>query len=193
LISKGDAAGSVAEIKRALDLDPLSLHTSAAVTMMLYFSRQYDEAIEHGVRTIEMDSTFFPAYLFLGLAYVERKQYSEAVAALQKGTEHSGNITLMQASVASAFAFAGKTEEAGRILNELEQPRGYYVSKTSIAAVYSGLGDVNAALTALEQAYDDRCSWLLRALVADPRLDRLRDQPRFHDLSRRAGVAAQIP
>jgi len=60
LIAKGDAAGSVAEIKRALDLDPLSLHTSAAVSMMLYFSRQYDEAIEHGVRTLEMDSTFFP-------------------------------------------------------------------------------------------------------------------------------------
>jgi len=55
LISKGDAAGSVAEIKRALDQDPLSLHTSAAVSMMLYFSRQYDEAIEHGVRTVEMD------------------------------------------------------------------------------------------------------------------------------------------
>ena len=191
LIAKGDAAGSIAEIKRALDLDPLSLHTSAAVTMMLYFSRQYDEAIEHGVRTVEMDSTFFPSYLFLGLAYVERRRYSEAVAALQKGTEVSGNITLMQASVASAFAFAGKAEEAGRILSELEQARGHYVSQTSIAAVYSGLGDVDAALTALERAYDDRCSWLLRALVADPRLDRLRDQPRFHDLCRRAGIAAR--
>jgi len=191
LIAKGDAAGSIAEIKRGLDLDPLSLHTSAAVSMMLYFSRQYDEAIEHGVRTLEMDSTFFPAYLFLGLAYLERKRYTEAVAALQKGTELSGNITLMQASAASAFAFSGKTEEARRILSELEQPHGRYVSQTSIAAIYAGLGDVDSALACLERAYDDRCSWLLRCLVTDPRLDRLRDQPRFHDLPGRVGLAVR--
>lgn len=191
LIAKGDAAGSVAEIKRALDLDPLSLHTSAAVSMMLYFSGQYDEAIEHGVRTLELDSTFFPSRLFLGLSHLARKHYSEAVAALQKGTELSGNITLMQAATASAFAFADKTEDARRILSELEQPRGPYVSQTSIASIYAGLGDLDPALTCLERAYDDRCCWLLRSLVGDPRLDLLRDQPRFNDLARRVGIAGR--
>jgi len=191
LIAKGDAAESVAEIKRGLDLDPLSLHTSAAVSMMLYFGRQYDEAIEYGLRTVEMDSTFFPAYLFLGFAYLERKQYSEAVAALQKGTELSGNMTLMQAAIGSAFAFSGRTEEARRILAALDEARGRYVSQTSIAAIYAGLGEIGSALTCLERAFEDRCSWLLRSLVNDPRLDRLRDQPRFHDLARRVGIAGR--
>jgi len=158
---------------------------------MLYFGRQYDEAIEYGLRTVEMDSTFFPAYLFLGFAYLERKQYSEAIAALQKGTELSCNMTLMQAAAGAAFAFSGRTEEARRILAALDEARGRYVSQTSIAAIYAGLGEIDSALTCLERAFDDRCSWLLRSLVTDPRLDRLRDQPRFHDLVSRVGIAGR--
>ena len=108
---------------------------------------------------------------------------------MHKGTELSGNITLMQAAAASALAFSGKTEDARRILNELEQRCGRYVSQTSIAAIYAGFGDVDAPLTCLERAYDDRCSWLQRSLVTEPRLNLLRDQPRFHDLARRVGMA----
>ena len=51
------------EVKRGLDLDPLSLHMNAAVTMDCHFARRYEEAIEYGRRTVEMDANFFPGYL----------------------------------------------------------------------------------------------------------------------------------
>jgi hypothetical protein len=108
---------------------------------------------------------------------------------MQKGAELSGNMTLMPAAIGSALAFSGRTEEARRVLSAFDGARGRYVSQTSIAAIYAGLSEIDSALTCLERAFDERCSWLLRSLVTDPRLDRLRDQPRFHELMRRMGVA----
>ena len=53
-------AEAAAEARRALELDPLALSLNAFMAMTHYFGRQYDEAIEHGRRTVEMDPIFFP-------------------------------------------------------------------------------------------------------------------------------------
>ena len=181
---------AVTEVKRALDLDPLSLHMNAAVTMDCHFARLHEEAIEHGRRTVEMDANFFPGHFYLGLAYMAQKRYSEAVAALQQATRLSGNSTLMLAALGGAFAFWGKEQEARAILLELEGLRSRkYVSQVFVAAIYAGLGEKDRALTCLEQAYEDRCSWLPRSLVTDPRFDDLREEARFQHLARRVGVA----
>ena len=182
-------AEAMEEVKRGLDLDPLSLHMNAAVTMDCHFARRYEEAIEYGRRTVEMDANFFPGYFYLGLAYIGQRQYSEAVVALQRAAELSSNSTLMLAALASAFAFWGKTDEARGILHQLEELRHRkYVSQVSVAAIYAGLGEIDRALACLEEARRDRCSWLLRAVVTDPRLDRLRDEEQFHDLARNIGI-----
>src|SRR5262249_19764576 len=148
-----------------------------------------EEAIEHGRRTVEMDANFFPGYFYLGLAYIEQRLYSDAVVALQRATELSSNSTLMLAALASAFAFWGKTDEARGIIHQLEQLRHRkYVSQVWVAAIHAGLGGIEQALTCLEEARRDRCSWLLRALVIDPRLDRLRENKQFQDLTSSLGT-----
>jgi hypothetical protein len=45
-------------------MDHRSLHMNAAVSVMLYFSRRCEEAIEYGRRTVELDEAFFQGYLF---------------------------------------------------------------------------------------------------------------------------------
>jgi serine/threonine-protein kinase len=189
LTVKGQFAEAVAEVKRGLELDPLSLHMNAALTMAYYFTRQYDEAIEQGRRNVEMDPSFFPGYFYLGLAYTQNGQHSESVAALQQATALSSNSTFMLATLAGAFAFWKKEEEARKILAELED-RGHrkYVSQTFVAAVYTGLGETDRALTCLNLAFDDRCPWLLRCLVSDGRFDDIRSDARFQDLRCRMGA-----
>jgi eukaryotic-like serine/threonine-protein kinase len=182
-------AEAIEEVKRGLDLDPLSLHMNAAVSMDCHFARRYEEAIEYGRRTIEMDANFFPGYFYSGLAYIEQRQYSEAVAALQRAAEISSNSPLMLAALASAFAFWGKLDDAQGILRQLEELRHRkYVSQVSVAAIYAGLGEIDRALACLEEARRDRCAWLLRAVVTDPRLDRLRGDERFHNLARSISI-----
>jgi len=76
------------------------------------------------------------------------------------------------------------------ILNELEQMgRRKYVSQVFVAAILANLGEVDQALTCLETASEDRCTWLPRCLAADPRLDKLRNESRLERLIRRVGTS----
>ena len=172
-----------AEMKKALDLDPLSLHMNAAVVMHLYFGRLYTEAIDQGLQAIELDPSFYPTLYFLGLAYLARGQYSEAITQLEQARTLSGSSTLMIGSLASALAASGKVDDANSLLAELEQiEKTRYVSQTPIAATYALKGDVAEALSRLERACDDRCPWSLYAVVSDARFDGLREEPAFKNL-----------
>jgi serine/threonine protein kinase/tetratricopeptide (TPR) repeat protein len=174
------------EARRALELDPLALSLNAFMAMTHYFAREYDRAIEHGMRTVEMDPHFFPGYFYLGMAYQMAGDFAAACDALQKSKELSHNSTLMTAALGGVFAQWGKLDEARKILIELDELRPRkYVSQVFVAVIRAGLGEIGPALACLETAYQDRCSWLPRCLVADGRLDPLRAQPRFQDLIRR--------
>jgi serine/threonine protein kinase/Flp pilus assembly protein TadD len=188
LTMRSQFAEAETEVKRGLELDPLSLHMNAAVAMDRYFGRQYNEAIESGRRTVEMDSSFFPGYFFLGLAYQLNGQFADAAASLKQARILSNNSTLMVASLGGVFAAWGKEEEARNVLRELEEMgQRKYVPQVFVATIFAGLGDKDRALTSLERAYEDRCSWLLRCLVADARLDSLRGEARFQNLVRQMG------
>jgi hypothetical protein len=67
------------------------------------------------------------------------------------------------------------------------------VSQVFVAVIQAGLGEIGQALACLETAYQDRCTWLPRCLVADGRLDPLRTQTRFQDLVRRIGPSQNRP
>jgi len=178
-----------AEARRALELDPLALSLNAFMAMTHYFAREYDKAIEHGVRTVEMDPHFFPGYFYLGMAYQMAGEFAAACEALQKAKDLSQNSTLMVASLGGALAAWGKQDEGRNILAELQQMRPRkYVSQVFVAAILAALGEIGQALACLETAYQDRCSWPPRCLVADGRLDPLRAQPRLQDLIRRIGL-----
>jgi eukaryotic-like serine/threonine-protein kinase len=190
LVTRGAFSEAVLEIKRALDLDPLSLHMNAAVTMILYLARLLDEAIDHGRRTLEIDTNFFPSYWYLGLAYVAKGQYAEAVDSLRQATVLSSNSTLMLANLGRAFGFWGKEKEARNVLRELDEVRSHkYISQVSLAGIYTALGETDRAFTCLERAYEDRCYWLMRSVANDPLFDRLRGIPQFENLAQRLGLS----
>jgi serine/threonine protein kinase/Flp pilus assembly protein TadD len=191
LTLKGEFSEAVAEVMRALDLDPLSLHMNAAVELTYYCTREYERAIEHGRKTLEMDPHFFPAYFYLGLALSAHGKHSEAVAALQQAATLSGNSTLMRAALGGAFASWGKEEEARRILLELEEiGTKKYVSQLFVAAIHAGLGENTRALTCLGRACDDRDPWVMRFMASDSRLDRLRHEPPYRSLLHRLRIEA---
>jgi hypothetical protein len=168
------------------------LSLNAFMAMTYYFGREYDKAIEHGSRTVEMDPNFFPGYFYLGLAYQAGGHFAEAASALQQARVLSNNSTLIVASLGAVFAAWGRQEEARNVLQELdEMGRRRYVSQVFVAAIRTGLGEIDQALTCLETAYEDRCTWLPRCFAADARLDRLHSESRLEDLVRRMGNSRQ--
>jgi len=179
---------AIQHLKRAQELDPLSLIIGSEVGSGLYYARQYDQAIEQFQKIIEMDPGFAPAHIRLANAYQAKGMYEEAIPEYKKGIALD-KISRRTAQLGYAYATAGKRDEAQKILDELrERPKEQYVSPFDIALIYIGLGDSNEAFVYLEKAYDERPD-SLNYIKVDPRFDSLRSDPRFDALLRRMRLA----
>jgi len=186
LMGRSDEA--IAEAKKALEIDPLSLGENTNLGLAFYRARQYDESIQCARKTLEMDQNFLPAHIMLGLAFMEQGLSDQAIAEFQKGRELSGNSTHLRAMLAYSYARAGKTNEARKILDDLNHLAAReHVLPFDLAGVNIGLGNKDEAFKWLEKSYQDRM-WMLGYLKVEPLFDSLRSDPRFADLVRRVGL-----
>ena len=88
------------------------------------------------------------------------------------------------AALGAALAAYGRGSEDLELVGELQAgtAHGRYVSAVWLGAIHAVLGDTERAMVCFERARADGCPWLLRCLRLDPRLDGLRDFPRFQPL-----------
>jgi len=187
LINMGRHEEAVRELKRAVDIDSLSLIINTKLGVTYYYAREYGPAIEQLRKTIEMDPRFPLAHLFLGLCYEQLGKFQEAISEFQKGLE-LGENPWFTASLTHALGRSGKRVEAQQQLKKLlEAAKTKFVSPYFIATAYAGLGDKDKAFQWLETAYRDRVDWM-SYLKVDPEFDPLRADPRFADLLRRVGL-----
>lgn len=191
LTAVGRTEEAVAAMEQAKKLDPLSLRINADLGMALLAARRYDEAVRQEEKTLELQPDFRTALWIQGMALQQQRMLPEAIAKYQEALRSApGNPNLL-AALGNAYAEAGRQEEARKVLSDLTSAsRNAPVSAFFFALVYAGLGDTAEALSWLEKAYEER-SGSIRYLKVEPRLDRLRDEPRFQELMRRVGLAGQ--
>jgi TolB-like protein/DNA-binding winged helix-turn-helix (wHTH) protein/Tfp pilus assembly protein PilF len=175
-----------AESERARQLDPLSLIIATDNASILYYSRQYDRAITQCLTVLEMEPNFPRAHLMVG-AYVEKGQFDEAIADVEKWGE-SGPWTL--AWKAYVYGRAGKQLQARQAIARLQHFYGnnQHINPEPILWAYVGIGDKDHAFAWFERAYVDHSN-VLTSLKVNPAYDSLRDDPRFSELMRRVRLA----
>jgi len=175
------------ELKKAQDLDPLSLLTNTSLGRQLYFSRQYDAATQQLTKTLEIDPKFVPAQHAIEAAYAQNGMFKEAIGERQKVLTLSGNPDLA-AAIGEDFRTSGYPGVMRSWLEGLKEvaKRGY-VSPYNIAQIYARLGDKNQALVSLELAYNQRDSNLTYVKV-EPAFDEIRSDPRFQKVVQRLAM-----
>jgi len=177
---------AIVEMRKAEDLDPLSLIIKADLAELLLIAHSYDESIRQSRKTIEMDPNFPLAHNQLGLAYLQKRMYDEAVEELQKGVRLSGGSPTCMANLARAYVASGKRSEAVKLLGDLKARSSQGHPDTSeLAVIYASLGDTDQAMSWLEKAYAERFN---PSVLLRPGFDPLRSDPRFEDLVRRIGL-----
>ena len=188
LSNTGRHAEGLAEIKRARDLDPLNLRTSALEGEFLIHAGQTDEALAKLQKTLEQDPNFWFAHMFSASAYIEKGMFAEAVAEARKAREHSGGSTHPMSFLGYALAKSGKQEEARGLLDELLKISDErYVPPYHIALIYNGLDERDKTLTWLERGYEQRDPKMV-FLKVKPKWNNLRSDPRFTDLLHPVGL-----
>jgi serine/threonine protein kinase/tetratricopeptide (TPR) repeat protein len=175
---------AMTELRRAQELDPLSLVIAAVVARDLIFARQYDRAEVELRKALEMDSRFALAHAYLGLAYEQQGRIEQAVAQFHEWQTLSGDEPAATAALGHAYAMSGRRTDAQKALFRLQDlAKDRYVAPYDIAVVYLGLGDKAKAMDWLDRAYDDHSAWLIWVKL-DPRFDGIRPAPHYHDLLR---------
>jgi TolB-like protein/Tfp pilus assembly protein PilF len=179
---------ALAESRRALKLDPLSLIISLNFAINLYETKQYDQATDQCNKVIELDPNFPWSYYVLGLVAEVQGKFDEAIGKYQQARILSHNDPTMLGEIGRSSARAGRRKAALMTLHELHEysKQGYSVS-FAIGQIYYGLGDKEKTFEWLEQSFQNKESAILD-LKRNPIWDGIRSDPRFIALLKKMGL-----
>jgi TolB-like protein/Flp pilus assembly protein TadD len=170
---QGRTAAAVREAEKAAQLDP---NLGFAVGYPYYTARQYDQA--------EKIFRRYSDHGGLAWVYKDTGRYPEAISELKAAVGDGAPSDLDLASLGQVYARQGKKQEAEKVLDELVQrSKKTYVSPVHLATIYTGLGERERALSALEQAYEEHDPYMIYVKV-DSNFDPLRSEPRLQAVLR---------
>jgi TolB-like protein/Tfp pilus assembly protein PilF/class 3 adenylate cyclase len=183
LLALGRFDEAIAQAKRSIELDPLSMINNADFGNDYYYARRYDEAIAQLRKTLEIEPRSYLAHYYLGQALQLKGQLPEAISEYRKATELDDDPFAL-AMLGQAYARSGQSDDAKKILARLnEEAKSRYVAAYGVATVFLGLGDKSHAMDELERAYRENDGNDIYNIRVDPLLDDLRGDPRFEALA----------
>jgi serine/threonine-protein kinase len=185
-------------LERARELDPLSPWSDINLVQWWLFQGRPEKALEEGAPARRRNPTILPITHQMALARLLLGQPSQAVAeyeALLKelGPDQHAPLVVV-ASLGLAYGLAGRRADALKILAEMEQAaRNRYISPYYLAVVYSGLGRMDEAFRFLDQALEQRTSYLVTCSRYEATTVALRRDPRWKPFMERLRREVRLP
>ncbi|HXH86780.1 MAG TPA: tetratricopeptide repeat protein, partial [Nitrospira sp.] len=178
---------ALAEIRRARELDPLSLIINTAVGTALFYCGDYDLAIKQWQSTLDLNPNFWVARLWLGIGYSAKGPYEDGVKEFESAVELSKGHPSALGWLGYGYAISGKTAKSREILAKLQQKaKEGYVPPFEVAVACAGLGDKDQAFGYLEKAFQER--YFAMPYLSQERFPLwrpLHSDPRYRDILRR--------
>ena len=182
-----------AEMKKALELDPISPETTKSLGALYHWSRHYDQAAELYRKAIELDPNFVAAHEQLSDVYAQQRKFQDALAEEKRALTLSGDPETAKALEEDfrkvGYEVAVRNLYRKRLDSYAALAKETYVSPMAFAYLYALSGEREKAFEWLERAFAERSPWLV-GLKYDPAFDRIRSDRRFTDLCRRIGLPA---
>ena len=178
----GHVDESVAEARRALELEPASLLFRANLGMLLYFARSYGEAESQLRRVVELQPRFDHARNFLGRTLLAK---GDTAGALQQFGARINPSPGSYSDPGRTLALSGRGAEARQEMIRLRElgAQGFGVNY-DLALIHAALGEKRQACEALDASIADRSAFV-SMMQLDPAVDSLRTEPCFAEISHR--------
>lgn len=186
LLSQGRFDESLASLQRALDLDPMSLVLRTEQCWHLFYARRFDDAVTRCREALAMDADFLHAQDNLKWVLIRAGREAEAVDAFLRLLElegDTGDVLDHYRGVAEASGLRGMLQQTIAYRRSVAAEDIERVVPYDMALDAAAVGDVDLALTWLERSMARKETDLV-FLAVDPRLDVLRQNPRFERLLR---------
>ena len=173
---------------KALSLDPLSMIMHTCVGDALYYAREYERSVEYYRKAVELDARFDGAHTDLARSLEALGRFDEARSEYLEGRRLGGGIAGPSFGLAHLEASRGNTDAARAMLQELIAARAHrVVSPWGIAVLHASLHEVDEAFRWLDVAVAEQATGMA-FLRVHPRLDPIRQDPRYPALLERLGL-----
>jgi TolB-like protein len=182
---RGQYEEAIAEIKRAQELDPLSLIINTDLGYAYYVAGFDDAASSQFHKVLEMDPGFVPAQYDLSMLHLKQKMSNAPLEEKIAELRISGPSRLLSKveELSGQKAFRGAEQEHLASQELSNDPKSVW----EMALAYLYLGDKSEALSSLEAAYQQRNPAIIY-IKCDPFWNTLRSESRFQDLERKLGM-----
>jgi tetratricopeptide (TPR) repeat protein len=170
LTAMGRPEQGFVEIKKAEQLDPVSLMTNITGMYVYYLAHQYDQAIAQIKKTLELYPQSGAAYYWLGQCYERQGKEQEAVAAYLGPPPANGKAPALPLSLRDFWHQKFEKQAGGKSETNCWQIQ-----------ISAHLGSKKKTLDLLEWGYQHHCDGL-QFLKAEPIYDNLRDDARYTKL-----------
>jgi len=178
---------ALSEIQIAYQLDPLSLSVNNGLARIYHFRNETDKAINQIDKTLALDSNYAEGYFSVGMTYYKTNEYEKAVAALKKAINLAKRRPVMLAVLGAVYAKIGNTDEAKKLLAELQLPPLNNDKLYGIAVIKSKLGQMDEALNILEKLADEKYGIMIYMKV-EKRFFHEPNNPTYQRIGRKIGL-----
>jgi DNA-binding winged helix-turn-helix (wHTH) protein/Tfp pilus assembly protein PilF len=181
---------AIVQSAKAEELEPISPVISANLAGILDSAQHGSRAAAQWDKTLELDQAFWPVHQAMAEFYADRDMQQQALEALRRSVELSGESPKQIAVLARFHASSGRMADARRLLTRLEaRAATEWISPADIASIHAALGERDRAFVWLERAIESRDPMV--AYLAESRMWRtLRRDARFDALLQRVGLAS---
>lgn len=167
------------EVRRAVELDPLSFTTRAQLLQVLLLARRYPQAIAEAKRALAQNAQSFEAWSIKGWAHAFSGDEIGAVDALREGLKLMGMNAASLQTLDAAHREGGLAAMSAAGADLFESQRLMFAPRPlDIALLRTQAGEFDKAFAALN-VVAERDDPLLLFLPWLPHVDRLRNDPRF--------------
>lgn len=188
LLPHGQLKEAITQVQRGLEFDPLSLALHVWLTCFLWLAGDSERAMREARFIERLDPESYLAQMMIGNVFRESGRFKEAIAAHRRAVELSGGLSQMVGLLGLDMARSGNSAGARLQLNRLQEALGHaYVSPTSFAWIYVGLGEVDDAFVWLARSIDEGDAFII-PIKTYPFLDPIRGDPRFLALLRKMNL-----
>jgi TolB-like protein/DNA-binding winged helix-turn-helix (wHTH) protein/Flp pilus assembly protein TadD len=188
LLRKARLDHAIAEAARERNSDPQSFPAQIGLAVAYRDAAQYDHAIEEFRRAFELQPDHPRIHFHLGVTLMLMGHPAQAIPELERAVKPVGGNARMLAYLGYAYAAAGRTGDARRVLSELvSRTKKEYVSSFGIALIHDVLGEKELALAALELAYQDHAVEFAQ-MSQHPPFKTMPSDPRYQAVMRRIGL-----
>jgi len=187
---------AIAEMKKALELDPLSLSLNNIMGKTYHWAGDYERSEAQFKHTIELDPTFPLAHFFYASLLEDTERFEDAIRERQRGALLLG--ASIQEAEAEAEGFLRAYQSRGtrgywerRLEGTLQDEKvagTQYYEALAVAGAYARAGDKERAFQWIEKSYQNREGQAITLLRWLPDFKSLHTDPRFADLLARMGL-----